>query len=477
MRAAHDQLRRIPAVDRLLSEPQIAQLATEFAHATIVALIREELDELRRDILAGAAGEEALAPAAIARMVAQRARGIVRPPLRRVLNATGVLIHTNLGRAPLCASAQEAVARVAGGYASLEMDLDTGGRASRLANVRELLRRVTGAEDAFAVHNNAAAVFLILQALARDREVIVSRGELVEIGGSFRLPDIMAASGARLREVGTTNRTRIEDYAAAISDRTGLILRVHPSNFVIAGFTERPVLEELVALAHERGVPCVEDIGSGALAQHPEAFLRDEPRAQPSLHAGADLVCFSGDKLLGGPQAGIILGRRELIERLRAHPVARVVRLEKILLCALEATLLEYLRGPDGLARIPLHRMATRSLPHLRAIGEAIVVELEGIAPPGWPCELRETEATAGGGSLPGETLPSIGIAIHAPGGSVDAFARALRCGDPAVVGRIERDRLVLDLRTLNEEEQAGLPRILAERMAAFSRALEEGER
>jgi L-seryl-tRNA(Ser) seleniumtransferase len=475
MGAAHDQLRRIPAVDRLLSEPQIIALTTEFAHATIVALIREELDERRRGILAGTAGAEAFAPEAIARMVAQRARGIVRPPLRRVLNATGVLIHTNLGRSPLCAAAQEAVARVAGGYASLEMDLETGGRASRLDDVRELLRRVTGAPDAFAVHNNAAAVFLILQALARDREVIVSRGELVEIGGSFRLPDIMAASGVRLREVGTTNRTRIEDYAAAISGETGLILRVHPSNFVIAGFTERPGIDELVALARARSVPCVEDIGSGALTQHPEAFLRSEPRVQPSLAAGVDLVCFSGDKLLGGPQAGIILGRGELIERLRAHPVARIVRLEKILLCALEATLLEYLRGPEGLAHIPLHRMATRPMPELRAIGDAIVSELAESAPPGWSCELRETKATAGGGSLPGETLPSIGIAIRTPAGSIDAFAHALRCGDPAVVGRIERDRLILDLRALNEEEQAGLARVLSERMAAFSRSLEEG--
>jgi L-seryl-tRNA(Ser) seleniumtransferase len=477
MGAAHDRLRHIPAVDRLLQEPRIAALTTEFAHATIVALIREELDERRRAILAGSVGEEAFAPAAIAEMVARRAREIARPPLRRVLNATGVLIHTNLGRSPLCASAQEAVTRVAGGYASLEMDLATGGRTSRLANVRELLRRVTGAQDALAVHNNAAAVFLILQALARDRDVIVSRGELVEIGGSFRLPDIMAASGARLREVGTTNRTRIEDYAAAITDRTGMILRVHPSNFVIAGFTESPGLGELVALARERGVPCVEDIGSGALMQHPDAFLGGEPRVQPSLAAGVDLVCFSGDKLLGGPQAGIILGRGDLIERLRAHPVARVVRLEKILLCALEATLLEYLRGPGGLAHIPLYRMATRPLAELRSVGEAIVSELGGSELPGWSWELCETQATAGGGSLPGETLPSIGIAIRSPAGSLDAFARALRCGDPAVVGRIERDRLILDLRALNEDEQAALGRVLAERMAAFSREIEEGQR
>lgn len=474
MEAAQAWLQRIPAVDRLLREPAVEALRGTLSHETVVALIREALARLREEILAGRASEASLAPEAIAEAVAGAARSLARTDLRRVLNATGILIHTNLGRAPLSASAQAAIAQVAGGYANLELNLESGARTSRLDVVRELLRRVAGAEDALAVHNNAAAVFLILHALAAGREAIVSRGELVEIGGSFRLPDIMAASGARLREVGTTNRTTLADYEGAIGPETGLILRVHPSNFVMTGFVERPALAALASLARERGLPCVEDIGSGALAQHPSGLLREEPRVQEALAAGADLVCFSGDKLLGGPQAGIILGAKPWIERLRRHPVARIVRMEKILLAGLEATLREYLRGPEGVARIPLHRMALRTVTELRETAGALRARITACAPSGWRIEVRETEAAAGGGSLPGQTLPSVGLAIRPPEGSLDDFARRLRVGDPALVGRIERDELILDLRSLAEEEWTLAAEVLTARMRAW---MERGAR
>ena len=475
--SARQMLQALPSIDRLLREPQVIALEPRWGHATCVALARETIAALRQRIRAGEAAAADLNPAAVAAEIAARAEHLTGPPLRRVWNATGILIHTNLGRAPLSAAAQEAVRRVAAGYASLEMDLASGRRTSRLRHVRELLCRVTGAEDALAVNNNAAAVFLTLIALAAGRDVIVSRGELVEIGGSFRLPEIMAASGARLREVGTTNRTRREDYAAAIGAETGLILYVHPSNYVISGFTESVPLAALAELARARGVPLLADLGSGALDQHPGAFLRDEPRVQRALAAGVDLLCFSGDKLLGGPQAGILLGGREWIARLQAHPAARVVRLDKLHLTALEATLLAYLGGPRGLEQIPLYRMLARSLDELRAVGETIVDELMRSAPSGWSAAVVPTRAAAGGGALPGEEVDSIGIEVTHPTHSVDAFARSLRMGDPALVGRIEQERLVLDLRTLAEDEHLALPALLAGRMRGLEAPAEGGER
>ncbi len=458
-------LQRIPAVDALLKEPAIARLRARLAPGTLVGLIREELDATRRGYLAGQLEPAQLERDALAARVVARAGALASPPLRRVVNATGILIHTNLGRAPLGAGAQQAVAAVQGGYCNLEMELESGKRASRLARVRDLLRRVTGAEEALAVNNNAAAVFLALHALAAGREVIVSRGELVEIGGSFRLPDVMAGSGAVLREVGTTNRTRIEDYQRVIGERTAMLLKVHPSNFAITGYTAAASTGELAQLAREHGLLLMEDIGSGALEQHPAEFLRGEPRVQESLRAGADLVSFSGDKLLGGPQAGVLLGRGELIERLRSHPLARVVRLDKLHLAALEATLLEYLAGDAGLERIPLYRLMRRSPEELRRLGGELVAAVCADLPAGWRLELVETRAAAGGGSLPGETLPSVGVAIHAPGASADALARHLRRGDPAIVGRIEQERLILDMRALLEEDWQLLSAQLAGRL------------
>jgi len=468
-------LRCIPAVDALLKEPSIERLGGRLAPQTLVALIREELDDLRRAVLAGGVTAAALDRPAVAGRVADRAARLPSPPLRRVINATGILIHTNLGRAPLAAAAQQAVAAIQGGYCNLELDLTTGKRASRLERVRDLLRRVTGAEEALAVNNNAAAVFLALHVLAAGREVIVSRGELVEIGGSFRLPDVMAGSGALLREVGTTNRTRSEDYRRAIGERTALVLKVHPSNFEITGYTESVGTSALSKLAHDHGLLLMEDIGSGALEQHPREFLRDEPRVQESLRAGVDLVSFSGDKLLGGPQAGILLGARELIERLRTHPLARVVRLDKLHLAALEATLLEYLAGEPGLDRVPLYRLMRREPAELRRLGAGLIEALAPGLPVGWRLHLADTRAAAGGGSLPGETLASVGLVIESPGPSADALARHLRQGDPAIVGRIEQERLILDLRSLLEEDWQTLSAVLADRLGVLTEAGREG--
>jgi L-seryl-tRNA(Ser) seleniumtransferase len=468
-------LKRIPSVDALLKEPGIEGLGDRYAPGTVVALIREELDDLRRALLAGGLAEAELEPGVVASHVVARAEHLPSPPLRRVINATGILIHTNLGRAPLSAGAQRAVAAIQGGYCNLEMDLGTGKRTSRLERVRDLLRRVTGAEEALAVNNNAAAIFLALHVLAAGREVIVSRGELVEIGGSFRLPDVMAASGARLREVGTTNRTRIEDYRRAIGEQTAMVLKVHPSNFAITGYTEAAATADLAELAHRHGLVMMEDIGSGALDQHPREFLREEPRVQESLRAGADLVCFSGDKLLGGPQAGVLLGGRELIERLRTHPLARVVRLDKLHLAALEATLLEYLAGAPGLERVPLYRLMRRDPQELRRLGADWIAAVSPSLPAGWRLELIDTRAAAGGGSLPGETLASVGVAIDSPGPSADALARHLREGDPAIVGRIEQERLILDLRSLLEEDWETLSAELAGRLDSLAGAGREG--
>jgi L-seryl-tRNA(Ser) seleniumtransferase len=457
--AGAESLKRIPAVDRLLHEPAIAALRPRLSHETVVGLIREVLAEVRGRALSGAGDPAELAPAGIA----AKAAALLTPRLRPVINATGILIHTNLGRAPLAPSAQEAATRVAAGYASLEMDLASARRISRLDAVRERLCQLTGAEDALAVNNNAAAVFLVLHVLSAGREVIVSRGELVEIGGSFRLPDIMQASGAALREVGTTNRTRLSDYRAAVGPRTGAILKVHPSNFVMRGFTEAVPVKALAGLAREHGLPLVEDVGSGALTQHPPAYMHGEPRIQDSLREGADLVTCSGDKLLGGPQAGLILGAAAWVSRLRAHPLARILRLDKLHLAALEATLLEYLCGDEGLARIPLYRMMSRPLETLKSVGAEMLARMAAAGIPRECLALAETEAAAGGGSLPQEHLPSIAVTLELPGGSLDDFARRLRTGVPAIVGRLEQNRLLLDLRALNEEEWGVLP----ERVAA----------
>jgi L-seryl-tRNA(Ser) seleniumtransferase len=410
------RLRDLPSVDELvrgLEDP----LATDVA--------RSLLERAREQIRAG------IDPGDLAARLRDELSAARMPRLRRVINATGVIAHTNLGRAPLAEGALERVREVARGYSNLEYDLAAGGRGSRQAHVGGIIPRLTGAEAALVVNNNAAAVMLALAALAEGREVLVSRGELIEIGDGFRIPDVLERSGARLREVGTTNRTRAADYEAAIGPETALLLRVHQSNFRVVGFTEQPSLAELAKVAQSHKLPLVDDLGSGALVD-----LGDEPTARSSLAAGADLVCFSGDKLLGGPQAGIIVGRADLVERLRRHPLQRALRADKLTLAALEGTLTLALDSPD---EIPALRMLREPADTVRARAERLAEKVGG--------EVEETVARAGGGALPLAELPSYACAVE------EALAERMRLGEPPVVGILRDGRLLLDCRTLTDAE------------------------
>src|SRR5436190_8024811 len=414
------ELRDLPSVD---------ELARGVDDPLAVDAARSVLEEARAEIRAG--GE----PGDLEERLMATLRAVRTPSLQRVLNATGVIVHTNLGRAPL---AEEALARVvdtARGYSNLELDLAGGLRGSRQEHAAAILRRLTGAEAALVVNNNAAAMLLALAALAQDREVIVSRGELIEIGDGFRIPEVLSRSGARLVEVGTTNRTRAKDYERAVRSETALLLRVHQSNFRVVGFTELPRLEELAAVANRHGVPLLDDLGSGLLAAG--ALPGDsEPSARESLAAGADLVCFSGDKLLGGPQAGIVVGRAELMERLRTHPLHRAVRADKLTLAALEGTLSLYLEAPE---RIPVLRMLREDDAVVRARAERLAALVGG--------SVEETVARVGGGALPLAELPSYACAVE------EGLAASLRAGEPPVVGIVRDGRLLLDCRTVDDEE------------------------
>jgi L-seryl-tRNA(Ser) seleniumtransferase len=410
------ELRDLPSVDEL-SRSVDDPLAVEAARAVI--------ERAREEIRAG--GD----PGDLEARLASELARVRAPRLRRVLNATGVIVHTNLGRAPLAEAALQRVREIGSGYSNLEYDLAAGARGSRQDHVADVLRRLTGAEAALVVNNNAAAVLLALAALAEGREVLVSRGELIEIGDGFRIPEVLARSGARLVEVGTTNRTRAADYERAIGLETALLLRVHQSNFRVVGFTEQPTVRELSQVARSHKVPLVDDLGSGAFAQ-----LEDEPSAQESLAAGADLVCFSGDKLLGGPQAGIVVGRAELVERLRRHPLQRALRADKLTLAALEGTLLAYLDVPD---EIPVVRMLREQASEVRRRAERLCEAVGG--------ELEQTVARVGGGALPLAELQSWACAVE------ESLATPLRLGEPPVVAVVRDGRLLLDCRTLTDAE------------------------
>ena len=417
-------LRTLPSVDRVLADPRLADASRPLALAAARAALERARDEIRAG---GDPGD--LVEATLAELAAAR-----RPSLRRVLNATGVLIHTNLGRAPLAQSALDRVVEVGGGYSNLEYDLDAGARGSRQEHLVGLLQRITGAEASLVVNNNAAAVLLALAALAEGREVIVSRGELIEIGDGFRIPDVLTRSGARLVEVGTTNRTRVADYERAIGPQTAVILRVHQANFRVVGFTEQPELGHLAEVAKRAGLPLVDDLGSGALSA-----IGDESTAAASLAAGADLVCFSGDKLLGGPQAGILAGRADLIERLRRHPLQRALRADKLTLAALEGTLALALDPERARREIPVLRMLAEPVAAVRERAERLAGLVGG--------EVEETVARAGGGALPLAELPSFACAIE------EALFDSLRAGEPPVVGIVRDGRLLLDVRALADGE------------------------
>ncbi|MEO6212590.1 MAG: L-seryl-tRNA(Sec) selenium transferase [Vicinamibacterales bacterium] len=450
--------RTIPSIEQLRQRPGMRALEEQFGRKAVIDALRAEADLLRthlREEHAGRADDNGGGDG-IERRAAERLRTGRQLSLRRVINATGVILHTNLGRAPLGAAAAHAVVQAATSYTNLEYDVELGARGRRDVHAERLLCDVTGAESACVVNNNAAATLLTLAALATGREVIVSRGELVEIGGGFRVPDVMAQSGAVLREVGTTNRTRAADYGAAISDRTALILRVHPSNFRIAGFTERPDVGALVALGRRFSIPVVEDIGSGYLDPSDIPALKEEPSVKRSLRDGVDLVMFSGDKLLGGPQAGIIAGRRSLLERVRRHPLMRALRVDKMTYAALEGTLDAYASGRTE--QVPVLQMMklTREEIDARAQKVVAVLDEEGIR-----ATLVDGESTIGGGSAPGATLPTRLIELGHERLSASAIEARLRALDPPVIARIQSDHVVLDLRTIFPADDTHLATLL----------------
>ncbi len=435
-----DRRRRLPSVDRLLATEPLAAAGIEHGRTLAVDAARDTLAAAReRAVL----GQPPPSTAALATEAARRLETAARGTLLPVINATGVIIHTNLGRAPLSVAARLAMEAVAAGYSNLEYDLEAGERGSRYTHAEQLLCRLTGAEAALVVNNNAGAVFLTLTALAHGREVVISRGQLVEIGGGFRIPDVLRQSGARLVEVGTTNRTHLRDFRDAISPQTALLLRVHSSNFKQIGFTAEVALADMVALAQGVGLPVVDDLGSGTLLDTARYGLSAEPTVQDSVAAGADLVTFSGDKLLGGPQAGLIVGRASLIAELRQHPLTRALRVDKGTLAALQATLLHYARG-EAEREVPIWRMIATPLEELAARAANLAAELQAA---GIPATAVQATSTVGGGALPGETLPTWATAVATP--APDALAAALRRGDPPVVGRILADQLLLDLRTV----------------------------
>jgi L-seryl-tRNA(Ser) seleniumtransferase len=515
--------RVIPSIDELRRRPAVRALEAEFGADATVDALRAAASDVRAAIAGGDArvtGESATAR--IEAAAGSRLRVAFRSSLQPVINATGVILHTNLGRAPLAAPVIDRIARIASGYSSLEYDLGRGTRGRRDVHAEALLCRLTGAEAAVVVNNNAAATMIVLAALAAGREVIVSRGELVEIGGGFRVPDVMAQSGALLREVGTTNKTRAADYAAAITEKTALILRVHPSNFRIAGFTERPQLPDLVTLGKKFNIPVAEDLGSGLLHQGiarelpgnaetmPRQFpgntetmprqrlgndeamprgrrgdshgvatrgpgnaeggtteragdaeaLSTEPAVRETVAAGVDICCFSGDKLLGGPQAGVIVGRTALVDRIRKHPLMRALRVDKMTYAALEATLVEYAAGRAAVT-VPVQRMLAATADQIRARADAVAAQIA--ARNGWRSRVVEGRSAVGGGSAPGVELPTWLVVVEQDGVSPDALEERLRRLTPPVIARIDRDRVVLDLRTVAPDQDAQLASLVAQ--------------
>jgi L-seryl-tRNA(Ser) seleniumtransferase len=439
-----DGLRNLPSVEILLQTHPAQGWISVYGRPLTLEAVRTALDEARADF---STGEPVPDRERLMGQIAAHLETWTAPTLQPVINATGVILHTNLGRAPLSVAAVQAVRAVALGYSTLEFDLEKGKRGSRLVHAEALLRRLTGAEAALVVNNNAAAVLLALTALARRRSVVIARTQLVEIGGGFRVPDVMKQSGARLLEVGTTNRVHLVDYENAVEERPALFMRAHRSNFQILGFTSEPSLSEISAVAHRAGLPLVDDLGSGTLLDTVPYGLGHEPMVQESLAAGADLVCFSGDKLLGGPQAGIIVGRADLVARLKKHPLARAIRADKLCLAALTATLLHFLKD-EAESQVPVWRMMAATAEALCARAESWAAELS-------LGEVLAGQSTVGGGSLPGETLPTFLLAL-APK-NPNRLLERLRHAPPPVIARLENERVLLDPRTVLPEQEPAL--------------------
>ena len=448
-------LRGLPAVDAILQTRPAAELISRYGRPLTLEAIRVVLAEVRARSLAGATLPQT---PMILQMISDRLEEWLKPTLVPVINASGVILHTNLGRAPLSGAALQAIQVASAGYSTLEFDLEKGVRGSRLIHAEALLTRLTGAEAALVVNNNAAAVLLALSALARRKRVIIARSQLVEIGGGFRIPEVMAQSGARLVEVGTTNRVHARDYESALEDPAGLVVRAHPSNFRIIGFTSEVELPELVQLAHAKGVPVLDDLGSGTFLDTARFGLAHEPTILESLQAGADVICFSGDKLLGGPQAGILIGRAELIAKIKKHPLARAVRADKLCLAGLSATLMHYLKDEAEL-QIPVWQMIGRTVEQNRARATHWA-EVIGSG------EVIPGRSTVGGGSLPEETLPTFLLALQVA--QPNKFMAKLRRQKPPIIARVEEDRVVFDPRTVFAEQEGAL-------LVGIRNALEDG--
>jgi L-seryl-tRNA(Ser) seleniumtransferase len=446
-------LREIPSVDALLKHPRCETLLARYNREYVTSKCREIVDELRTELRHGKGRTDELKEESILIRVENRIRAESTPGLVRVVNATGTILHTNLGRALLPQAAIDAMTAVAGYPINLEYDLAAGKRGRREEMIQRLLVELTGAEGATVVNNNAAAVLLGLNTFAQGKEVIVSRGELIEIGGAFRIPEVMAKSGAILKEVGSTNRTHPADYENAISDRTALLLKVHTSNYKVVGFTSEVTLDQLVAIGKKHNIPVMEDLGSGALIDLSRYGLPKEPIVSERIRAGADVVTFSGDKILGGPQAGLMVGRREWVERINKNHLQRALRCGKLTLAALEATLRLYRQAPDIIQAIPALRAFTRSVDEIRQFGEAVLPRLQAALGDGFRFLLEDSTSQIGSGALPTEELPSLAISIDHPELGATAIAEKFRGANPPIIGRINDNRFLLDLRTIFDPE------------------------
>ena len=441
-------LRNLPSVSQLLESPPLKKMVETINHGVVADGVRSFLDELRTQVSSAAEEMPIPSPSEMAEKIADWIRTEEQPYLRSVVNGTGIILHTGLGRAPIAQSALDSVREISSGYASVEVDVHTGERGQRVKAVEKLICELTGAEAALVTNNNAAATMLTLSAMAKGREVIVSRGQLIEIGGSYRLPDVMECSGAKLREVGTTNKTHLYDYERAINEETGALLKVHPSNFEVVGFTKTVLTPELAQLARQHNVPLIDDIGSGALIDYSQFGLKNEPVAGQSISDGADVILFSGDKLIGGPQCGIVAGKRKYIQQILKDPLMRAMRVGKMTLAALHATLLLYRDEEKVKQEVPLLRMLSMPVENLKIRAEKIASQLASTRFVE-QSDAVEEEAMLGGGSLPDQRIPSWCVSVK-PVASVDALAAMLRRGTPSVLGRVKQDRLLLDMRTIS---------------------------
>ena len=450
-------LRDLPSIEKLLLLPEMQELLSSYSRTLVTNALRSVVSSVREQILSGEIIHQLPSISVYASMALNEIEEITRSPLRPVINATGTVTHTNLGRALLSQSACDSLQNAAQNYVNLEYDLETGKRGHRDRITEPLLQQLTGCEASTVVNNNAAAVLIALQTVAKDKEVIVSRGELIEIGGAFRIPDVMSASGAILKEVGTTNRTHLRDYAEAINENTALLLKVHPSNYKIVGFTSTPEMEELTELGAERGIPTMEDLGSGALIDLSQYGLPKEPVVADRIESGVDIVTFSGDKLLGGPQAGIIAGKAQWVHQIRKNPLMRALRVDKLTIAALAATLQTYLNQDTIENHLPMLQRYTRTIDELQNTAQQLGDKLMNIFQDSMSIDVRETQSEIGSGSLPVETLPSIAVALTPITISVSKLSELFRQGKVPIIGRIENDQLMFDLRTLYESEQQDL--------------------